>query len=148
VTEFGGDARQEVAASPLRCFEVAAAVESYPDWHAAIAAVRVIERDDSGRPAMVEAEVDAGVTTVKLRLRFAYDPGSVRCARESGDLSTMRASFAFAELGQGRTEVSYSTMMDPGRMLSMVVRGPVAERLRMRLVDDVVAGFKRAVEAR
>ena len=144
---FGGDFKQEVAASAQRCFEVAAAVEDYPGWHAAIGAVRVLERNAAGRPALVEAEIDAGLTTVKLRLRFAYGPSDVSCERESGDLRSMQASFAFAELGEGRAEVSYSTAMDPGRMLSMMISGPVAGRLRVKLVDDVVAGFKRAVEA-
>lgn len=146
MSEFGGDAKQEVAASAQRCLEVAAAVENYPGWHAAVSAVEVLERDSSGRPVLVAAEIDANVRTVKLRLRFAYGPTTVSCERESGDLSSMRATFAFAELDQGRTQVSYSALMDPGRLLSMLIRGPVVEHVRKKLVDDTIAGFKRTAE--
>lgn len=146
MSEFGGDAKQEVAASAQRCLEVATAVEEYPGWHAALSAVRVLERDGSGRPALVAAEVDADVRTVKLKLRFTYGPGTVSCDRESGDLSSMRATFAFAALGPEQTEVSYSAAMDPGRLLSMLIRGPVVEHVRRKLVDDTVAGFKRRAE--
>ena len=146
MSEFGGDAKQEVTASARRCLEIATAVEDYPDWHAALSAVRVLERDSSGRPLLVEAEVDADVRTVRLKLRFTYGPGTVSCDRESGDLSSMRATFAFAELGRERTEVSYSAAMDPGRLLSLLIRGPVVEHVRRKLVDDTVAGFKRKVE--
>ena len=146
MSEFGGDAKEEVAASAQRCLEIATAVEDYPGWHAALSAVHVLERDGSGRPVLVEAEVDADVRTVKLKLRFTYGPGTVSCDRESGDLSSMRASFAFAELGHERTEVSYSAAMDPGRLLSLLIRGPVVEHVRRKLVDDTVAGFKRKVE--
>ncbi len=58
----------------------------------------------------------------------------------------MWAAFAFDELTAQRTRVNYSTGFDPGRMLSMLAKGPVVGRVRSQLVDDVLAGFKKAVE--
>ena len=31
-------------------------------------------------------------------------------------------------------------------MLSLLIRGPVVEHVRRKLVDDIVAGFKRTAE--
>ena len=79
---------------------------------------------------------------------FSYlEPGRVECRRESGDLSEMWTTFEFVELDSGLTRVDYSTSLDPGRMLSMLARGPVIEKVRAKLVDEALAGFKRTVES-
>ena len=58
----------------------------------------------------------------------------------------MWTRFEFAELGPDRTRLDYSTGLDPGRMLSMLARGPVLEKVRHKLIDEALAGFKARAE--
>ena len=148
MSEFGGEATVEVAAARERCFVVAADAEAYPSWHPVIKSMTALSSDAEGRPTLARAVVDASVQTVTLEVRFDYDPpGRVECRRESGDLNEMWTRFEFVELGPDRTRVDYSTGLDPGRMLSLMARGPVLEKVRRKLVDEAIAGFKRAVES-
>ena len=51
-----------------------------------------------------------------------------------------------AASGQRCLEVATAVEDYPGRLLSMLIGGPVVEHVRRKLVDDTVAGFKRKVE--
>jgi ribosome-associated toxin RatA of RatAB toxin-antitoxin module len=147
--DFGGDGTIEVEASRERCFEVAASAEGYPAWHPVIKSMTVLERDADGRPERATAVVDASVSEVTLEVSFSMrEPDFVECRRESGDLKEMWTRFEFAEVAPGRTRVDYSTGLDPGRMLSMLARGAVLDRVRHKLIDEALAGFKAAAEAR
>ena len=59
----------------------------------------------------------------------------------------MWTRFELAELGPERTRLDYSTGLDPGRMLSMMARGPVLDKVRHKLVDDALAAFKSVAES-
>jgi hypothetical protein len=112
-----------------------------------IESIEVLERDADGRPARARAVVDASISTMTVIVGFGYQPpGVVECRRESGDLNEMWTRFELTELAPGRTRLDYSTGLDPGRMLSMMARGPVLDKVRHRLVDDAIAGFKAAAE--
>ncbi len=148
MSQFGGEGSVEVAAGRSRCFEVAADAERYPEWHPVIESMTVSERGADGRPSRARAVVDASVSTVKVTVAFTYDePRRVECRRESGDLNEMWTRFELAELGPELTRLDYSTGLDPGRMLSMMARGPVLDKVRHKLVDEAIAGFKRAAES-
>ena len=148
MTQFGGEGSIEIAAGRARCFEVAAEVERYPDWHPLISSMRVLDREADGRWSRAAAVVDASVSTVNVVVTFTYaEPASVQCRRESGDLNEMWTRFEFAELEPERTRLDYSTGLDPGRMLSLMARGPVVDKVRHKLVDEAMAGFKRAAES-
>jgi ribosome-associated toxin RatA of RatAB toxin-antitoxin module len=148
MAQFGGEGSVEVEASIDRCFEVAADVAAYPDWHPVIESVEVLDIDADGRPSRARMVVDASVSKVTVEAAFTYSPpGRVECQRRSGDLKEMWTRFAFATLGEDRTRLDYSTGLDPGRMLSMMARGPVLEKVRGKLVEDAMAGFKAAAES-
>ncbi len=107
-----------------------------------------LAHDADGRASRARAIVDASVSTVTVEVGFSYlEPGRVECRRESGDLNEMWTTFEFVELDSGLTRVDYSTGLDPGRMLSMLARGPVIEKVRAKLVDEALAGFKRTAES-
>ena len=148
MAEFGGEGTVEVATARERCFEVAAAVAGYPDWHPVIRSVTALAQDPAGRASRARAVVDANVATVTVEIGITYsEPGGVEVRRESGDLRAMWTTFEFVELDSGLTRVDYATALDPGRMLSMMARGPVLEKVRRKLVDDALASFKRVAEA-
>jgi carbon monoxide dehydrogenase subunit G len=149
MSQFGGDGTIEIDAGRDRCFEVAADAERYPDWHPVIKSVEALDRDADGRAGTARLVVDASVSVVTVEVEFSYaPPSSVECQRRSGDLKEMWTRFELTDLGSDRTRLDYSTGLDPGRMLSMMARGPVLDKVRHKLVDDAMSGFKAAAEAK
>ena len=120
----------------------------YPDWHPVIQSVEVLNRDAEGRAATAHAWSSTRASpTVTVEVEFSYEPPErVECRRRSGDLNEMWTRFELAELEPERTRLDYSTGLDPGRMLSMMARGPVLDKVRHKLVDDALTAFKRTVE--
>jgi carbon monoxide dehydrogenase subunit G len=147
MSQFGGEGSIEIDAGRDRCFEVAADAELYADWHPVIESVDVLDRDGEGRVSRASLVVDASVSTVTVEVAFSYEPpGVVECRRQSGDLKEMWTRFGLTELDGERTRLDYSTGLDPGRMLSMMARGPVLDKVRRKLVDDTLAAFNRTAE--
>ena len=112
-----------------------------------IVAVEILEIDVDGRTSLVRASVDALVTNVELTLRLSYqEPRIVHMRRESGDLRDLAATWTFEDLGDGLTRAGFQTEFDPGRVLSMLARGPLVAQLRARLAEQPPVGLKRAIE--
>jgi ribosome-associated toxin RatA of RatAB toxin-antitoxin module len=141
----------EISASPERCFAIAADLDRVPEWHGAMTDVEVLERDSDGRATLVESEMDATVTRVRMRLRFSYDdPAGLRWTRESGDLRSLEGSWRFEQRGRGLTLATYSLEIGVNRRLAVLVRtvrGPVRDRVEALLTDRPVEGLKARAEA-
>ena len=137
----------EIDAPMERVWEVAADVPASPAWQPSLESVKTVETDAEGRATLVETEADAVVRKTKQRLRFSYrEPDGMSWEQEKGDVKSLRGSWAFTALDGDRTEAIYDLRIDPGRMLGMLVRGPVEERLREILVGGRPAEFKARVE--
>lgn len=112
--------------------------------------VDVLERDGHGRAIVVDSEIDATVTRVRVRLRFDYsEPTSLRWTRESGDLHSLEGSWHFQAHGDGLTLATYSLAIGVGRGLSILartLRGPVRDRVEALLADRPVQGLKARAE--
>jgi hypothetical protein len=67
--------------------------------------------------------------------------------QESGDLKSIEGSWTFEDLGGGRTRATYVMTVDLGRMLGMVIRGPIVGVLRGQIVESMPGKLKRFVEA-
>lgn len=144
---LAGSASAEINAPLERVWEVVADVESAPDWQGGMKDVEALERDAEGRPALVETEADAKVTTVKSQVRFVYAPPTrLSWTQEKGDLKSMVGSWELEDLGDGRTRATYSLEGDTGRMLGMLIRGPVEDKLRDMLVNARPGELKAHVE--
>ena len=141
----------EIDAPVERCFAVAADVERAPEWHGAMKAADAVAHDEAGRPALVDAKIDALVATVEVALRFDYDePSGMRFTRESGDLKSLVGSWRFEQLDADRTLAVYSLDIGLNRALSLLrkgVRGPAEAKVRELLARRPVEGLKRAAEA-
>jgi uncharacterized membrane protein len=143
-----GDKSVEIDAPIERCFQIAADIENAPEWQGSLRDVEVLERDDEGRPALVDTESDAKVKTVKARLRFTYDePTDIRWVQEKGDTKSLEGSWELEDLGGGRTRATYALSSDPGRMLGMLLRGPVEGQVRNFLLGGAAEGLKERAEA-
>lgn len=122
-------------------------VEAAPGWQGGLKAIHVLERDDQGRPLVCEVESDAKVRTVKSTVRFRYDPPtSLRWTQQKGELKSVEGSWELEELGSGRTRATYTLEAELGRMLGMVIRGPLVDLLREMLAGARAGELKRAIE--
>ena len=144
---LGGTASTEIDA-PIE--EVWAAIEDVlasPEWQGGLLSMEALETDAQGRPTLVETVNDAKVRHVKTRVRFAYDgPSRMTWSQEQGDLKSLDGSWDLEDLGGGRTRATYTLEGDPGRMLGMLVRGPVEDSIRKHLVDARPGELKARVE--
>jgi hypothetical protein len=106
-----------------------------------------IEEDAEGRPTLVEVENDIKVRKVKSKIRFSYDgPTRLSWSQEKGDLKSVDGSWDLADLGGDRTEATYTLDGDPGRMIGMLIRGPVEGAIRGMLVNGRPGELKQRVE--
>ena len=80
-------------------------------------------------------------------MRFAYDPpGRLSWTQEKGDLKSVEGAWVLEDLGDGRTKATYQLDSDPGRVLGMLIRGPVESAVRGMLVNARPGELKRRVE--
>jgi hypothetical protein len=137
----------EIDAPRDRCYAIAADVEGAPGWQGTLEEVDVITRDDEGRAELVHTVSDATVRKVKSELRFSYEPpGSIRWEQEKGEVKWLEGYWDFEELGEKQTRATYGLRGDPGRMLSLLLRGPVETRVKEFLTRSAAEGLKTEAE--
>ena len=143
-----GERTVDIDAPIERCFDIAADVDHAPEWQGSLKDVEVLERDGEGRAALVETESDAKVKAVRATLRFTYaPPGQIDWHQERGDVKSLHGWWRFEDLGEGRTRATYGLDADPGRMLGMLLRGPVEATVRDFLLGNAAEGLKQRAEA-
>ena len=137
----------EIDAPRERCYEIAADVKNAPEWQGTLEEVEVLERDREGRAHVVETLSDATVKKVRAWLRFDYDPPSgLTWEQEKGDAKWLTGSWEFEELGDGRTRATYALRTDPGRVLGLLLRGPVEGKVKEILTKSAAEGLKKRAE--
>lgn len=142
-----GSASIEIEAPISEVYAVAADVEGSPRWQPEIKVAECIDRDGDGNQVLVHTETDAKVRRLGSTLRFSYDePTEIAWQQEEGDLSSVDGSWELADLGDGRTRATYSLSVDLGRMLGMVIRGPLVGVLRGQLIETMPGKLKGFVE--
>jgi hypothetical protein len=142
-----GSASSEIEAPIAAVYAVAADVEGSPRWQPEIKLAECIERDRAGQQVLVRMETDAKVRRLGSTIRFSYEePTRIGWIQEDGDLKSVEGSWELEDLGGGRTRATYQLEVDLGRMLGMVIRGPLVGVLRGQLVDSMPDKLKRFVE--
>jgi Polyketide cyclase / dehydrase and lipid transport len=137
----------DIDAPRERCYEIAADIGSSASWQGTLEQVDVLEHDDAGRALVVETVSDAMVKKVKSRLRFAYDPPSgLTWDQEKGETKWLTGSWVFEDLGEGRTRATYGLRTDPGRILGLLLRGPVEGKVKELLTKSAAEGLKGKAE--
>jgi uncharacterized membrane protein len=143
-----GDRSVEIDAPIDRCFAIAADIEGAPKWQGSLKDVEVLSKDADGRAEVVNTKSDAKVKTVTTKLRFSYsEPTRIEWVQEKGDVKSLRGWWDLEDLGDGRTRATYALEVDPGRMLGMLLRGPVEGTVRDFLLGGAADGLKREAEA-
>lgn len=145
--EIKGERTVEIEAPIDEVFAIAADIERATAWQGSLKKVTVLETDEDGRATLVDTENDAKVKSVKSRLRFSYvEPTGVAWVQEKGDTKAVNGSWTLEDLGDGRTRATYALASDPGRMLGMLIRGPVEGQVRDFLLGGAAEGLKRRAE--
>ncbi|MGI8845064.1 MAG: type II toxin-antitoxin system RatA family toxin [Thermoleophilaceae bacterium] len=142
-----GSASEEIDAPIAEVWSVVQDTATAPEWQDGMDKMHVTERDSEGRPELVETETDATVRTVKSTVRFEYEPQTrLTWTQVKGDLKSVVGSWELEDLGGGRTKATYSLDGDPGRVLGMLIRGPVEGKIRDLLVKARPGELKARVE--
>jgi carbon monoxide dehydrogenase subunit G len=142
-----GSASEEIDAPIERVWALIEDVESVPEWQGGLDASTALERDDTGRAVLVETESDIKVRRIKARVRFTYDgPTRLSWTQEKGEMKSVEGSWELEDLGGGRTRATFNLDADPGRMLGMLIRGPVEAATRAIFVNGRPGELKRLVE--
>jgi hypothetical protein len=141
-----GSASTTIAAPIDEVYAVAADIEGSPKWQPEMKRAKAVQRDGDEQ-VLVETETDAKVRTLKSTLRFSYDPpNGISWVQEEGDLKSVEGSWTFEEAGEGQTTATYEMTVDLGRMLGMVIRGPLVGVLRGQLVESMPDKLKGEIE--
>jgi uncharacterized protein YndB with AHSA1/START domain len=147
MAHMGGSASAEIDAPVDEVWRVVEDVLTAPDWQGGVVAISALEWDAEKRATLVEIENDVKVRHVKTRVRFRYEPPTVLSwEQEKGDLKSVTGSWKLEDLGEGRTRATYSLDSDPGRVLGMLIRGPVEAAVRAILVNARPGELKARVE--
>ncbi len=147
MAHLGGSASTEIEAPLERVWEIVEDVLSAPDWQGGLDATRALESDPQGRPTLVETESDIKVRRVKARVRFSYDgPNRLSWTQEQGDMKSVEGSWVLEDLGNARTRASFTMDADPGRVLGLLIRGPVEAATRAIFVNGRPGELKRRAE--
>jgi carbon monoxide dehydrogenase subunit G len=145
---LSGSSTAEINAPLDEVWALVADVERAPEWQGGLKGLEALERDDQGRATLCETETDATVKTVRAIVRFSYEPPHVlRWAQEKGELKAVEGSWELEDVGNGRTRATYLLEVDLGRMLGLLVRGPVVDPIRQMLAGARAGELKKAIEA-
>lgn len=147
MAHMGGTASAEIEAPIDEVWALVEDVLVAPEWQGGLVAVTPLERDGAGRPTLVESESDIKVRHVKTQVRFSYEPPTrLSWTQVKGDLKSVDGFWELEDLGGGRTRATYSLDGDPGRVLGMVIRGPVEAAARAMLVNARPGELKERIE--
>lgn len=147
MAKLNGSSTAEIEAPLDRVWAAVEDVPSAPDWQGGLNGMEVLERDGDGRAVLCEAHTDAKVRTIKSIVRFHYDgPNRLSWTQEKGELKSVEGSWELEDLGDGRTRATYSIETELGRMLGMVIRGPLVDLLRHMLAGARAGELKQHME--
>jgi carbon monoxide dehydrogenase subunit G len=147
MAHLGGSASSEIDAPLDEVWAVVEDVLSAPDWQGGLDAMTALEHDADGRATLVETENDLKVRRIRAQVRFRYEgPKRLEWTQEQGDMKSVEGSWDLEDLDSGRTRATYSLDADLGRVLGMLIRGPVEAATRAIFVNGRPGELKRRVE--
>ena len=147
MAHMGGTASAEIEAPIDAVWAVVEDVLTAPEWQGGLVEISMLERDGERRPTLVESVSDIKIRHIKTQVRFAYEPPTrLSWKQEKGDLKSVEGSWELEDLGDGRTRATYTLDGDPGRVLGMLIRGPVEAAARAMLVNARPGELKERVE--
>jgi ribosome-associated toxin RatA of RatAB toxin-antitoxin module len=143
-----GSSTADIDAPLDRVWALVEDVDSAPEWQGGLKGMDALDRDSQGRTVRAEAHTDGKVRTISSIVRFTYDgPTRLSWTQEKGELKSVEGSWDLQDLGGDRTRATYKLEVDLGRMLSLVIRGPLVDLLRDMLVGARAGELKKRIES-
>jgi ribosome-associated toxin RatA of RatAB toxin-antitoxin module len=147
MAHLGGSASADIDAPLEDVWAVIEDVMAAPEWQGGMSAITALEHDGDARPVLAETENDIKVRQIKTVVRFHYDgPTLLSWTQEKGDMKSLEGAWELEDLGQDRTRATFRLDADPGRVLGLVIRGPVEAATRAMFVNARPGELKRRVE--
>lgn len=144
---FDGESWADIDAPIDVVFAIVADLELVPRWQPDVKVSKCLERDEDGRAVLVHTELETVIRRTEARLRVSYDdPTQVSWVMEKGDAAAFEGSWTLTDLGRGRTRAQYTVMIDFGRRMGMLVRGPAGKALQGAAVSSMPDKLKCYVE--
>lgn len=138
----------EIEAPLERVYEVAADIANCDKWTPSVLEVEVIEKHPDGSAKLAEMLNDALVKKTKTILSYEYDgPTGISWEQEKGDPKWLTGTWELTAIDGGHTRAVYSLRTDPGRVLGLLLRGPVEGKVKEFLSKGAAEGLKEYVEA-
>ena len=145
---LSGEGSIEVEASPEACYALVLQLDRYPEWQSQVKYAEVLERDGEGRPLVVETKSDARVRVIRYVLRYQHEPPHrMSWTYVDGDVKDATGHYTFEALESGLTKATYNLAVDPGRRLGLLLRGPLADKVRAYILETTLEELKKTVEA-
>lgn len=120
--------------------------ERLPEWYDTLDRVRVLDRDDAGRPSIVEIVVDLPRGCVRFDLEQRYEgPGRIAGRQVGGDgkITDVATEWRLEPLADGTTRATYRfAARARSRLLRAALRAPATRRL---VENDLIRGFPEAL---
>lgn len=143
-----GSSVDEIEAPLDEVWAIVEDVLSAPEWQGGLKDMLALDRDADGHVTLAESHSDAKVRTIKSTVRFTYEPPTrLRWRQEEGELKSVDGAWELEDLGGTRTRATYRLEVELGRMLGMVIRGPLVDVLRSQLVAARAGELKQRAEA-
>jgi ribosome-associated toxin RatA of RatAB toxin-antitoxin module len=135
---YGDCQSTDIAATPERCYAALTDFEHLPEWQGAVRRADVRERDEQGRGAVVDYEVDAKVRRVRYTLRQLHEPPHrLGCEYLGGDFRDFSGEWRFEPDGDGGTHVELELRIDPGRFVPPPLRAAISDAVMRRALKDL-----------
>ncbi len=144
---FKGEAIVVIDAPLDVVYAAAADIEAATSWRPGLKQAECLEHGADGEQLLVRTVSESQGNPVRSTLRHTFAaPASITWTQVEGDLPASDGSWTFAAVGT-KTRATYNVSLDLGK-LGLFIRGPLADKLRGRIVDDAASGFKMHVESR
>ncbi|OWA05878.1 cyclase [Streptomyces sp. CS227] len=133
-----------IDAAPAEVMAVIADFARYPEWTGEVKEADVLATDAQGRAEQVRLVLDAGAIKDDHTLAYTWNgPDQVRWTLvKSQMLRELDGSYTLADLGGGRTEVTYQLTVD----VKIPMLGMIKRKAEKVIIDRALAGLKKRVE--
>jgi ribosome-associated toxin RatA of RatAB toxin-antitoxin module len=139
-----------VSASLADCWDVAIAIDRYPEWAQDIKAAEVIERDSEGRPQQVAFRAAAMGRTTSYTLNYSYPTSEndktriIEWALAAGDIMRrLDGRYVFTQTPEGGTAIDYELTVE----LLVPIPGFVKRRAEGKIMITALRELRNRVEA-
>jgi ribosome-associated toxin RatA of RatAB toxin-antitoxin module len=138
---------ETIDARPAACIAALTEFERYPEWQTYVTEVKVRAQDRRRRGVRVWTRAMIGEREIEFTTSYHFpSPNRILFAQDDGKLEAARGSWGFRSAGGERTRATCTLEVKPGWRLSLLLRGPVYERIREAVLDHLMDELRARVE--